>query len=675
MSELFEGLAYLGNWVYWLAFGVAVLTAVFIRLLPGVSTSLVVAPALPFIVANVEDPLIGIVMLTTLTGAGLMMRSVSPVLFGLPDSANYVTFLEGNQLARRGQAAHTLGAAYSVSAIGGLVGVLVFASALLIGAPLVHWLLSAFEGMAFVAIALFALVIPALLNSEAMLKGLAAAALGLLLGTSGLDPFEGPLRSASDGSDLWRSSFVTAAAIGVLGLAEVIDLTVARQPLSLREMPDSRSEVLRGVCYGLGRWRIAVRQGLFGGLVGVMPGTGTGLVHWLSYALGISLTKDKREFGRGSLDGLLMAESAVGAGVAGGGTPTVLVGIPGSRAWAFVLVVILSYGIAPGPRMLEQNGDIVAMIALSLALGMPAAAVIGMLVTGRLVKLARVPYPVIGGILIPVFFLGFTSTESLVGIYVMAAAAVLGLVMKWCAWPRPPLVLGFLIGLTLSWVTDALADRETVGMTVWSSMPWPALAALPVAAVVAAVVFKRGRLGVPVARPDDAGADAGSAGGPAVSSDGESAAAGARPRIAVTLPSLFTMAVIAVGLWGLYVASTSPSSGWVFTLLVSFAVVGLGGAQLAFDLRQSKPGRIMDIGIRSLGTADARRTALFMAAMMAVFMALLHVIGLRYATILFPLGPALLFLEGRTRWIGAGVGVALLAAFNVALVLIEQHAA
>ena len=151
--------------------------------------------------------------------------------------------------------------------------------------------------------------------------------------------------------------------------------------------------------------------------------------------------------------------------------------------------------------------------------------------------------------------------------------------------------------------------------------------------------------------------------------------AGARPRIAVTLPSLFTMAVIVAGLWGLYVAAAFPSSGWVFPLLVSFAVVGLGGAQLAFDLRQGKPGAIMDIGIRSLGMADARRTALLMAAMMAVFMALLHVIGLRYATILFPLGPALLFLEGRTRWIGAGVGVALLAAFNVALVLIEQHAA
>ena len=175
------------------------------------------APAIPFIVANVEDALIGIVMLATLVGTGVVLRSVTPVMFGLPSSSNYVTFLEGNQLVRRGQAAHTLGAAFAVSAIGGLVGVLVLASALLIGRPFAGLLLSAFEGMAFVAIALFGLVIVALLNSEAMLKGLAAAALGLLLGTSGLDHSRGPLRSASTNRICGAVSFVTAAVIGVLG--------------------------------------------------------------------------------------------------------------------------------------------------------------------------------------------------------------------------------------------------------------------------------------------------------------------------------------------------------------------------------------------------------------------------------------------------------------------------
>ena len=337
------------------AFAAAVIAAVFVALVPGVSATPVIALAIPFIVILIEDPLIGIVMLATLAGVSAVMRPVAAVLFGLPGSSSYVTFLEGNQLARRGQAAHTLGAAYAVSAIGGFTGVLVFALALLIGAPLVRLFIFAFEGTVFVAVVLFALVIVALLNSEAMLKGLAAGALGLLLGTSGLDPFEGALRSAFSEPDQWRTLFLTAIIAGVFALAEVIDLTMTRQPLSPRGTLDSRSEVFRGVRYGLSRWRTAVRQGLFGALVGVMPGTGGATVHWLSYAMGIFLTKDKREFGRGSLDGLLFVESAASAHRTGGGTPTVLFGIPGGRAWAFVILALLSYGIAPGPRMLEEQ--------------------------------------------------------------------------------------------------------------------------------------------------------------------------------------------------------------------------------------------------------------------------------------------------------------------------------
>ena len=81
----------------------------------------------------------------------------------------------------------------------------------------------------------------------------------------------------------------------------------------------------------------------------------------------------------------------------------------------------------------------------------------------------------------------------------------------------------------------------------------------------------------------------------------------------------------------------------------------------------------MDIGMRSVEMAGARRTALLMAAMAAVFIVLFHAIGPRYASIIFPIAPSLLFLEGRMRWIGAAVGVVLLAAFNVALWYIGQR--
>ena len=664
MSELFEGLAYLGNWVYWVAFAAAVITAALVGLLPGVSSTLVMALSIPFIVQYIDDPLIGIVMLTTLAGVGGVMRSVSPVLFGLPRSSNQVTYLEGSQLARRGQAAHALGAAYAVSTIGSLTGVLVLALALLVGAPLVRLFIFDFGGMPFVAVSLFVLVIVALLNSEAMLKGLAAAALGLLLGASGLESSEGTLRSAFGESDRWDTLLLTATSVGVFALAEVVDLTMTRQPLSPQGVLEGRSEVFRGVRYGLGRWRIAVRQALFGGLVSLVPWMGGAAVHWLSYALGIFLTKDKREFGRGSLDGLLFVESATSAHQTGGAIPTVLFGVPGGRAWAFVMVSLLAYGIAPGPRMLEQHGDTVTMVVLSLAMGAPAVAAIAVLVTGRLARLTLLPYPAIGAIIIPVLFLVWsTSAESLAAVYVMSAAAMLGLLMKWCKWPRPPLVVGLLISPLLISATETTADPETAGMTVWP-MLWPALAILSVAALAASVVFKRGRIGVAGVRPGEAEAGAGTDAGPV--STGENAPdASARPRIAMTLPNIFTMAVIGAGLWGLYASATPPSPISVSPLLASLAVVILGSVQLVFDLRQSKPGAVMDIDMRSAGLPGARRTALLMAAVVVVFMALLHVIGLRYAAILFPLGPALLFLEGRTRWIGAGGGVAFVALFKL----------
>ena len=242
--------------------------------------------------------------------------------------------------------------------------------------------------------------------------------------------------------------------------------------------------------------------------------------------------------------------------------------------------------------------------------------------------------------------------------------------MKWCKWPRPPFVIGLVTGFVLSWVTEVFPDTETVGMTI-RSMFWPAVAVLPVVALAAGVVFKRGKLGVRGARPEEVGADAGSGGGPASYRDSGSDDSGPRERIAVTLPSLFTMAVIVAGIWGLYVAATFPSSDKAFPLLNQLCSRRSGRSSTVLrpsteqtrghhghrDAERRADGRAED------GAAHGRHDGRLHA--------LLHVIGLRYASILFPLGPTLLFLEGRTRWMGAAVGVALLGAFNLALSSIE----
>lgn len=644
MSEPFEGLAYLGSGTYWAALGITVVTAVFIGLLPGVSTTLVMAVSIPFIVLHVEDPVIGIVALATLAGAGSVVDPVPAVLLGVPGASSQATFIEGNQLARRGQAAHTLGAAYAVSVIGGLIGVLVFALALWVAAavfaaPPVELVTGGSAPSA--AVALFSVAIVALLSSGAMLKGLAAAALGLLLGTSGIDPIEGVSRYAFGAPDQWGTLLPAATITGAFALAEVIDLTMTRQPVAPQGTPASRREVFRGVRYGLATWRTAVRQGLFGALVGVAP-VGGAAVDWLSYAMGIFFTKDKSQFGRGSLDGLLFVESATSAYEASGAVPTLLFGIPGSRAWAFVLVAMLAYGIAPGSGVLEESPSTVMAMVFSLTLGMLAVAVVGAFATGHLAKLTRIPYPVIGAIVMPLLFLGASAMgEGLAGIYVMVAAAALGLLMKRYKWPRPPLIAGLLLSSSVEFHFHSAVTTHGMG----GVLIWPMLIVMTFAAAAAAVAMKKGRVGVAGAPPEDVDT---------------------RRRIAVTPQGVFTMAIVAGAAWGFYEATSFPLPGKVFPLLTSLAAVFLGGVQLVFDLQQRKTGPVMDIGMRSADMEGARKTGLLMASMVAVFTALVHAIGPGYASILFPLGPTLLFLKGRTRWTGAAVGVVFVAAFNLA---------
>lgn len=662
MSELFEGLSYLGNGAYWAAFGAAVFMAVFVGLLPGVSATLVMALSISFIILRVEDPLIGIVMLATLTGVDNTLDSIPAVLLGQPGASTQVTFLEGNQLARRGLAAHTLGAVYAVSAMGGLVGAAVLAVVI----PVIKPFILAFSFPEIAAMALFGVAMVAALSSGAMVKGLAAAAFGLLLGTVGIDPISASDRYTFGSLHLWTGLPLIATTIGLFALPEMVDLTMTKSPVAARGAVVSQREVFRGARYGLSKWPIAIRHGLFGVFLGAVPGIGGAVVDWLSYAMGIFFTKDKSGFGAGSLDGVLFAEAAQNSKEAGQAIPTLAFGVPGGRAWAFVIVVMLAYGITPGTPMLAEYADITIMMVFSLALGNLAVTVIGMFLTGQLAKLTLIPYPLIGAIIIPISFLSaFLSMTNLLAVYIIVSAAILGLLMKQHKWPRPPLLLGFILGAIIERNFQSAVSIYGMG----GLLTRPLTIVLIVLAIGIAVTFSRmGNIGAGGAAlsEDDAPPPARGADRPApAGGSGDEAPAKARG-LSLSPAALFTLAIIGMAAWALWEATTAfTARGKVFPVALSAAVIALAGAQLIFDLRRGKTGAIMDIGMRSSGMAGARRTGALLFGIIGVFVALIFLIGIKYATMIFPLGPTLLFLEGRTRWIGAAIAVAFVVAFNL----------
>jgi len=228
VDALTSALGYLANPIYWTSIGGAVVLAVLVGLIPGVSATLLMAIAIPFIVFNISDPVVGIVMLATITGVNNTLDSIPAVLLGMPSGSTQVTYLEGHQLARQGRAAHTLGAVYAVSALGGIIG----AACLFLAIPIIRPFILSFGHSEIAAVALVGLAMIAALSRGAIVKGLLAAMFGVLMSTVGIAPTLGTRRFVFDQLYLWQGLPLIPVTLGIFALPEMIDLMMTRRPVA-----------------------------------------------------------------------------------------------------------------------------------------------------------------------------------------------------------------------------------------------------------------------------------------------------------------------------------------------------------------------------------------------------------------------------------------------------------
>ena len=64
-------------------------------------------------------------------------------------------------------------------------------------------------------------------------------------------------------------------------------------------------------------WRTIIRSGLIGTGIGIVPGVGEDVAAWSSYAAARRASKEKEKFGKGSVEGLMAAETGDNACVPG----------------------------------------------------------------------------------------------------------------------------------------------------------------------------------------------------------------------------------------------------------------------------------------------------------------------------------------------------------------------
>jgi len=653
MLEIIQaGLGHLTTPGYWLAILGGVFVSATVGMIPGIGTPLILSILIPFVLFTIHDPLTGIVLLATIGGTHNTLDSIPAVLLGYPGVSTQVTYLEGHQMARRGQAAYVLGAGYSVSALGGIVA----GAVLILVIPIIRPFILEFSYSEIAAMAIFGVAMVSVLSTGAMLKGIAAGLIGILLSTVGTHFGTATERFAFGNLGLTEGLPLIGVALGIFAMPEILDMSVMGKSVAVKETAAiSHKEVLAGAIEGLRRWRVTVRQSLIGVAFGLIPGVGSAVVDWLAYAVGVALAKDKSQFGKGSLDGLIFAEAAQNAKEGGQAIPTLAFGVPGGIAWVFVLFAMLSYGIAPGPQMLGQHADITIMLALSFAIANFLAAAVGFALTGQLAKLTTVPYAAIGAVVIPVSFLSaFEARDGWMGVLVLLALTPLGLGMKAFKWPRSPLVLGFILGpvieLNLQSALSAYTPLEILQRPITDVL-------LVLIALTTWFMLRLSRQIKPGTAPAETAAavlDMSRPKAPARWTWRHALGGGWR------LEHSFALLVLMGAAAAIWIARSYPPQARFLPLLTAGGVIALTLAHLLFE-RQRETGEIMDIGLRSRGEPGVGRAVAKVAAFIALLLLLAATVGLQYGCLAVALLFPIVMMEGRARWITSLVGGSLVA--------------
>ncbi len=454
MSSILEGASNLLDPVMLLAIVAAVIFAQIVAVIPGLGGAFLLAVLIPFTFGM--DPMIAIAILIAASATDGSGNSVTSILFGVPGSATAAASLfDGHPMARNGQAGRAIGAAMTGSAVGGIIGALTLAIAIPIARPFVL----AFGTTEFFVLVILALFSLAHVREEALLKGLVSAGLGLSLSFVGMEGATGVQRYTHGQLYLWDGLRLVPVLLGLFAVAEAFRLLATARASrghtpSRHLMPVERmSGVGEGVKDVFRHFDATWLSSWTGLIIGMLPGVGGAAGQFMAYSAvakssqARKRTRDLPPFGKGNVRGVIAADSSTNATLGGELVPVLAFGIPGSSTMAIVLAALVTFGIQPGPRMLELNLDVVWMIVLVLVIGNLIATSFVLSFARQLAKLVHVRASLLGPAILAVSFFGAYATTRHVGdIYTAALAGLLGFFLARYGYGRVSFLIGFVLG-------------------------------------------------------------------------------------------------------------------------------------------------------------------------------------------------------------------------------------
>ena len=428
-----------------------VLMGLCIGVFPGLGGIAGLSLLLPFMFGM--EPVTGLALMVGMVAVVPTSDTFASVLMGIPgSSASQATVLDGFPMAKKGQAARALSAAFASSLFGGLFGAAFLTVFILAARPIVLL----FQTPELLMITIFGLSMVGILAGRVALKGIVAACLGILVGTIGEGASSGALRmSTYDLPYLVDGLKLVIVGLGIFAIPEIVALL--RQDKAISEKANIGGGWLLGVKDWWANIWLSMRCSLIGVIVGVIPGLGGSVVDWIAYGHTVQTAKDKSQFGQGDVRGVIGPESSNNAKEGGGLVPTLLFGIPGSGSMAIFIsaVALLGSGqIEVGPSMLKNNLDFTYAIVWLLALANVVGTLICIAASGGIARLTNIRFALLAPFLFMIIaFAAFQSRQEIWDLVALFGIGLLGIMMRRFDWSRPAFLIGF--------VLSAPAERYT----------------------------------------------------------------------------------------------------------------------------------------------------------------------------------------------------------------------
>ena len=408
--------------------------------MPGMSASITMALLLPF--TYTLEPTLAIVMLASCYIGAEYGGSVPAILIRTPGTnAAAATILDGYELNRQGRAGEALGISLWSGVVGGLWGLLML---ILMTEPLSRLALQ-FRPTSYFGLGILGLSVIASLTGKSLLKGMAAATLGLMVSTIGTDPMSGVSRFTFGSPDLLEGIAPIFVMVGLFAVTELM-MRSGVKPVTISSAKSIRVRLPRLPMMR----KIARAQTVgctVGSLEGLMPGAGGTLASFIAYNEAKRWSKEPEKFGKGSEEGVAAPETANNTVASTALIPLLSFGIPGSNSAAVLLGGLLIHGLVPGPRLFEENPEVVLGLYAGSFVADVAQILVGTLILPVCLWLVNRPKPYLSGFILALIMSGvYTVHMSLFDLGIVMTAGLLGYFMRYFGFPVLPAVLGVVLG-------------------------------------------------------------------------------------------------------------------------------------------------------------------------------------------------------------------------------------